>query len=81
MTLSRRFDLSYFLFGVFATLLAYAFYSSAFLIGAFFLVGPCHGSDVGVFWARVILGVWLTTTPFFLFFLLRWFWKESRSRL
>jgi len=81
MKSGRRFDLTFFLFGIFATLLGGAMLASMFLFAAFLCVGACHSPPGGVEKADVVLVAAAIVLPLYLFFALRWFWQASRSRL
>jgi hypothetical protein len=72
-----RFDLSYFLFGIFATLLGAAMLGSLVLFFAFLCVGPCHPPPGGVERADIILVVGGISIVAFLIFSIRWFWRGS----
>ena len=72
-----RFDLSFFLFGIFATLLGAAMLGSLFLFVAFLFVGPCHPPPGGVEKADIVLVVGGLSIVAFLIFSIRGFWRSS----
>ena len=81
MNSGQRFDPWYFLFGIFATLLGAAILGSTILVVAFFCVGPCHPPPGGVERAHVVLMVGGILLVAFLICSIRWFWRESHTRL